>query len=52
MNPSSAVVTADGQAVIQTENLMVRLGNCENRRYKLSISQLNQLAKQQADTPG
>lgn len=51
-NPSASVVSADGQAVLQTENLMVRMGNCENRRYKLSISQLNQLAKQQADTPG
>ena len=31
---------------------MTRLGNCENRRFRLSIEQLNHFAKQQADTSG
>ena len=52
LSPTGAIVTTDGQAVLRTENTMVRLGNCENRRYRLSISQLNRLAKQQVNTPG
>lgn len=47
-----AAVNPDGEEVLKTENLMTRLGNCENRRFKHSIAQLNHFAKQQADAPG
>jgi hypothetical protein len=45
-------INPDSEPVLKTENLMTRLGNCENRRFRLSIEQLNHFAKQQADTSG
>jgi len=47
-----AAVNPDGEAVLKTENLMSKLGDCENRRFKHSIAQLNHFAKQQAAAPG
>jgi VWFA-related protein len=44
-------VTPGGTDAIRTENLLNRLGNCENRRFRLSISALNKLAKERAGSP-
>jgi len=45
-------VTPEGTDSIRTENLLNRIGNCENRRFQLSISALNKLAKSEAGVPG
>jgi len=46
-----SAVTPGGTDAIRTENLLNRLGNCENRRFQLSISALNKLAKERAGSP-
>jgi VWFA-related protein len=47
----ASAVTPGGTDAIRTENLLNRLGNCENRRFQLSISALNNLAKEQMGSP-
>lgn len=48
----SSVVTDDVTGAKRTENLLTRLGNCENRRFQASIAALNKFAKQQVSVPG
>ena len=51
-NAGSAVIGSGGLPTPKLEAVTTRFGECENRRFRLSISQLNQLAQQQTDVPG
>jgi len=47
-----SVVGLHGQIEIPTESKRSRLAACENARFKLSVSQLNKLAREEADALG
>jgi len=51
-NAGAAVIATGTPETPRLETVTTRFGECENRRFKLSISQLNQLAQRQTDLPG
>jgi VWFA-related protein len=48
----SAMVGLKGEVEEQSDAGFSKMTNCENARFKLSVSQINQLAMREADVPG
>ena len=46
------MVAINGEVAMQPANQFSKMANCENRRFELSLSQLNRLAREQVDIPG